>query len=247
MIQLILRIIKRRTAAIIAALLLGLTALAGLPTASAQAASGLSVVAWYEVNGQAEPLYPPCDYPQVADLPSGSYVLQINNTCDTRVWLHAYIDGTIYTYCVSPGALAYSFARQYSDIQVTTITKPCDNGNGHFIADWGDPTNQLSNIAVTTTPRCLPSKVYIQTLYLFDVDNKAYDVSLSGAAQGHTNWVNCDTRLWLHVDDGGNSTQTICLSGNNFTQQYPDHTYWEVTVTNNQAPCSAGGPKYSLT
>lgn len=243
MIQPVARIARTRAITIAAALLLGVGAVAALPAVPASAAaepvvwtidqSGTTVTGWTNVTCSAVNF----------SFPTTDYAYQVYNPCSGRIWLHAYSGGVTYSYCINPGGgFAYGFGRDYTNIQVTTVTTSCEP-DGHFRIDWGD-SQTPGVIDATQDPTCDPGQlVTITTYYVIHVEDETDDVSNVNAS-----WIQCDTRLWLHQSDSGTGNPSLCVDPGTQTSYYwgPPAVYWEVSTTLNQAACSAGNPPEPL-
>jgi hypothetical protein len=210
----------------------GLAALtAGPATASssakpASAAAGVEAV--WNISGVEDVITQPCDDP--GPVYYGPKAAQVYNTCSGRVWLH-YDDtqnSRIYTFCVSPHALAYDFPYPFTDIQVTTNTAPCDVGK-KFTVHWVNAIGKIDNQA-------------------YDCQSNAGVTLLSKFTAGAIG-TNCDFRIWVHVGDDG-SGDSACVDpnpnlvvdqGSNFPNP---HEFYQVQQTYIEAPCNAGAAPY---
>jgi hypothetical protein len=239
MIQQVARVGRRSWVvfAIAVGLLLAAAGSAVLPAAPASAST--TVVAVFSSSN--EYITPLCSDPGTYDQ-SGSAV-EVYNPCSTRVWVHYYSGSSVETYCVNPGGgLAYDLPIRWaggdtSDLQITTNTAPCYAANASFQIAW-----------LASCSLCFP----------------AWDLKSCQMGQTFTNkgeWVyavwnnetstnegpgTCNVRIWVHEYDNGTGNAACIDPGGVIpaSEGYRSPVYWQVDVTNVQAPCSAGSPPY---
>jgi hypothetical protein len=250
--------------AALAAVLLAVGGMAVFPATSASAstsASGSVVTAWFSGYGTGL---------QFCDDPGTSFyngaVVEVDNPCGARVWVHYVAGTTVQSYCVNPGGLAYHLPITWAgddttDIQLTTNTSQCDSSE-LFVLNWcsagGEPCpNALptdppptcgslcdgaekSALTAKASPDApdgiVPGGYYCQPGQGPGSINGFYVFQLWNAG--------CDFRIWLHSTTSGTEGQSLCVGPGQITQAYNSAAYVEVQETNNQAPCSAGAPPY---
>ena len=168
-------------------------------------------------------------------------VLEIKNNCGTRVWLHRYnSNGTIAAYCVNPGGLAYYLPVNYTEIQVTANTAPCNFVNSILPEQVGITWSESINNA-------------IPQWYTVSVDQKVFKGGNSILEVENQS----DFRVWLHQTDNGLSGDTFCLSpeaqvgivggapdGVPGPYLIPANYFWQIQVSANQMPCSTSPPPF---
>jgi hypothetical protein len=234
MVRLMVRI-ARRCVAMIAVLFAAMLAGGGiltLPSASASTSASASdsvVTIWFSGGGTGIQL---CDDPGTFFYTGA--VVEIDNPCGGRVWVH-YVAGTaVQPYCVNPGGgFSYDLPITWkggdsTNIQVTTVADQCDDapGNQFYLAtlDCGcTPLPMLYGCVMNYPP------IYEAGYWVYELQD-----------------VYCNFRIWLHQGDGtGNS---YCIDPNVDHVQlgpYSKDQWEQVQTTFNQAPCSAGGPPYT--
>ena len=185
------------------------------PTLSADAAQSVSVTWVTAVSSQT--LTYNCS--AGTHTYSGDWVNHASNGCSTRVWFHQYANGSGSSYCLNPGAITYGFGGTYTQILVTNNTAACDAGSDVYPSWDGDSTQYTCVQGATHT-------LYDQTgtpIWLVSVKNS------------------CNTRVWLHQNTNG-SGGSLCVNPNGswtLTNYYGTY-YYQLQISGNQAPCSAG-------
>src|SRR5713226_8670379 len=217
---------RGRVAAVAMCLLLAAGGLAALPAVPAGASTTVVAVFSGDVCYYATPL---CSL--LVTYHYGGKALEVFNPCSDRVWVHYISGSTVQEYCVNPGGgLAYDLPINWaggdiSDLQITTNKSPCDAG-ADFEAYW---------LACAGGCIPLPSPFGCQMNHppITATGLWVYEVGIDG----------CNFRIWLHEHDDG-SGNSVCIDPgpHDVVGYYPAGAYWQVQETDNQAPCSAGGP-----
>jgi hypothetical protein len=254
----------------LAAMLLAGGGMTMLPSASASApaaaspntnASDSSVAIYFNGGGTGIQL---CDDPGTFFY--NGAVAQLNNPCGTRVWVHYVAGSAVSAYCIDPGDEAYDLPITWkggdsTNIQVTTNTSRCDAGK-LFGLNWcaEDAAQPCPNpLPLDPPPQCPESLCPPDGSRIIHADPTDHPagVVIGGyycqpgggpdyvpAYYVYQVWnVGCDFRIWLHSQDNAGG-QSFCISPGVLTQAWNSAAYVQVTETNNQAPCSAGGPPY---
>jgi hypothetical protein len=221
------RAARRLMSALAAGWLLAAGAVAVLPAGPASASDDLT--AWFSQD--PDTALQPCTTPGTFWYPGAAQ--EVYNPCGGRVWVH-YISGSaVATFCVNPGGLAYDLPITWqpgdsTNIQLTSNTARCDAGNGFEL---------YTLVGVGTTP--LPSP---------------YNCTNYGAIPETNSWIylvqpyDCNTRIWLHQNPDGTGN-SLCIGPpglHDSVGPFTEDEYQQALTTNVQAPCSAGGPPYSI-
>ena len=237
MMRRIARIARSRIAAIAMGLLLAVIGMAALPAAPASASSNVSAV----FSGDSDYATPSCSAPGTYYYPGSA--LQVYNPCSTRVWVHYTSGSSVQAYCVNPGgAIAYDLPIHWasgdtSDLQITSNGSPCYASNAFFTVAW------LGSCSVCTPawnpyPCHLAQPLANSGLWVYAVWNNE-----SSTNQGPGT---CPFRIWVHQYDNGTGMSACIDPGHTIPASlgFTSPVYWQVLETDNQAPCSAGGPPY---
>ncbi len=226
-----LRAARGRVAVIAAGLLVAVGSLAVLPAASASASSDLT--AWFSQD--PDTALQSCSTPGDFTYPGAA--IEVYNPCSGRVWIHYTSGSGVAAYCVNPdGGLAYDLPIKWAggdttDMQLTSNTAQCDAGN----------TFEVFSLSCGCTPLQSPYNCTMNLPPIYTTSFWIYELMP----------VDCNFRIWLHQGYTSNGTGT----GNSFCIDpglhqvegtYAMNQYTQVQTTDNQAPCSAGGPPYSI-
>jgi hypothetical protein len=223
----------------VVSLLVGVTA--AVPAVTAHASADFTV-GWtlYQGSGTVQYTYS-CSGGAVAD--GGDAVVYVSNGCSDRVWLHEYTDGSGNSYCVNPGAVSYASPGDggvpiggplgFEQAEPTGNSSACDAGSSVAV-NWVDTDTNNESWYQDSSYSCVDG----QTHTAYDPNNGGdwyYDVD------SITN--NCNVRVWLHANLNG-SGNAVCIDPGAFLGIWPGEVgplYFQVQITANQAPCSAGG------